>query len=415
MLRNLFIISILIVCFGSASAQDQAEYIRKYQDLAVAEMIRTGIPASIKLSQALLESNCGRSDLACKANNHFGIKCGSNWDGKSYHKEDDDYADGKLVKSCFREFNCVRDSYIAHSDFLADPAKAARYGFLFQLDPTDYKGWAKGLSKAGYATDPQYATRLIDLIEKYELYRFDNEYNNPVASNAPPASSAIQLIKYNNKVKYTLAQKGDNATLLAKRNDMSVSKIMHYNEDITSKDQALVSGSKVYLEPKKSAYHGKEKYHMLKEGEDLYLVSNKYGVKLDALAKRNGLEKNEVPLPRQKIMLKGKPKTELKTADPYQVPGTKKTGGSKPVVPSGEVKSLPVAPSDRITASTSNQPVGANKPSTTKGEPLVAHTVMKGDTLYGIARTYGITVDDLRKKNNLAADTIYVGQKLVWK
>jgi len=415
MLRNLFIISILIVCFGSASAQDQAEYIRKYQDLAVAEMIRTGIPASIKLSQALLESNCGRSDLACKANNHFGIKCGNNWDGKSYHKEDDDYADGKLVKSCFREFNCVRDSYIAHSDFLTDPAKAARYGFLFQLDPTDYKGWAKGLSKAGYATDPQYATRLIDLIEKYELYRFDNEYNNPVASNAPPASSALQLIKYNNKVKYTLAQKGDNATLLAKRNDLSVSKIMHYNEDITSKDQALVSGSKVYLEPKKSAYHGKEKYHMLKEGEDLYMVSNKYGVKLDALAKRNGLEKNEVPLPRQKIMLKGKPKTELKTADPYQVPGTKKTGGSKPVVPSGEVKSVPAAPSDRITASTSNQPAGANKPSTSKGEPLVAHTVMKGDTLYGIARTYGISVDDLRKKNNLAADTIYVGQKLVWK
>ena len=132
---------------GHWHAQDQAEYIRKYQDLAISEMVRTGIPASIKLAQALLESNCGKSDLACQANNHFGIKCGGNWDGKSYHKEDDDYADGKLVKSCFREFDCVRDSYIAHSDFLTDPAKAARYGFLFQLDPTDYKGWARGFPK----------------------------------------------------------------------------------------------------------------------------------------------------------------------------------------------------------------------------------------------------------------------------
>ena len=271
----------------------------------------------------------------------------------------------------------------------------------------------KGLSKAGYATDPMYATRLIDLIEKYELYRFDNEYNNPVASNAPPASSAIQLIKYTNKVKYTLALKGDNPQILAERNDLSVNKLMRYNEDITGKNQVLEAGTKVYLEPKKSGYHGKEKYHLLKEGEDLYTVSNKYGVQLDALAKRNGLEKNEVPLPRQKIMLKGKPKTDLKTADPYQLPGTKKPGSTKPV-PSGDNKNLPL-PTDHITASTGNSPSGVSKPSSMSSIPDVVHTVMKGDTLYGIARTYGISVDELRKKNNLAADTIYVGQKLVWK
>jgi LysM repeat protein len=174
-----------------------------------------------------------------------------------------------------------------------------------------------------------------------------------------------------------------------------------------------MAGAKVYLEPKKSTYHGKEKYHMLKEGEDLYLVSNKYGVKLDALAKRNGLEKNEVPLPRQKIMLKGKPKTELKTADPYQVPGSKKKGSTKPI-PTGEGISIPT-PSDQITASTGNAHPVVSKPSSMNDIPAVVHTVMKGDTLYGIARTYGLSVDELKKKNNLAVDTIYVGQKLVWK
>src|SRR5688572_5643549 len=169
-------------------AQDRADYIEQYKDIAVSEMMRTGIPASIKLAQAIHESSCGKSDLACKANNHFGIKCGNDWNGKTYKKEDDDYEGGQLVKSCFREFRSVHDSYIAHSDFLTDPAKAKRYGFLFELDVTDYKGWARGLSKAGYATDPQYASKIIDIIERYNLYELDSPSRRELASHAPKKS-----------------------------------------------------------------------------------------------------------------------------------------------------------------------------------------------------------------------------------
>jgi len=414
MVYKMFIISVFIVFWSSLHAQDQTSYIRKYQDLAIAEMMRTGIPASIKLAQAILESNCGQSELACKANNHFGIKCGGSWNGKAFHKEDDDYANGKLVKSCFREFECVKDSYIAHSDFLADPGKATRYSSLFLLDRADYKGWAKGLSKAGYATDPQYANRLIEIIEKYELFRFDNEYEHMLASDAPPSSAALQLVKYTNDVKYTRALKGDNALTIARRNEMSVGQLMRYNENINRKDQALETGEKVYLESKKSKNHGKQKYHVLKEAEDLADISSLYGIKLESLIKRNGLKKNEVPAPKQKIMLKGKTKTELRTVDPFETPGKKKTTTQKPG-PSYEVNATK-KDADQSMASVSTSPgVGSKSNAGAKGSLTSTHTVMKGDTLYGIARVYGLSVDDLKLKNNLSADTIFVGQKLVWK
>jgi LysM repeat protein len=414
MAYKVFIISLFLVSWTGIQAQDQVTYIRKYQDLAIAEMMRTGIPASIKLAQAILESNCGQSELACKANNHFGIKCGGSWNGKAFHKEDDDYTNGKLVKSCFREFDSVRDSYIAHSDFLADPGKATRYGSLFLLDRNDYKGWAKGLSKAGYATDPQYANRLIEIIEKYELFRFDNEYEHMLTSDAPPSSAAVQLIKYTNDVKYTRALQGDNAKSIAQRNEMSVTQLMRYNENIVSKDQALEAGEKVYLESKKSKNLGKQKYHVLKEGEDLADISSLYGIKLESLLKRNGLHKNEVPAPKQKIMLKGKTKTELRTVDPYETPGKKKTTSQKPSS-SYEVNATQKE-SDQSMASVSTSPGAVSKTSSAAKESMKSmHTVMKGDTLYGIARAYGLSVADLKMKNNLSADTIFVGQKLVFK
>ena len=414
MVYKVFIISLFIVFWTNIHAQDQVAYIRKYQDLAIAEMMRTGIPASIKLAQAILESNCGQSELACKANNHFGIKCGGSWNGKAFHKEDDDYSNGQLVKSCFREFDCVRDSYIAHSDFLADPGKTGRYGSLFLLDRADYKGWAKGLSKAGYATDPQYANRLIEIIEKYELFRFDNEYEHMLASDAPPSSAAIQLVKYTNNVKYTRAQQGDNAMSIARRNEMSVNQLMRFNENIVRKDQALETGEKVYLESKKSKNLGKQKYHVLKEGEDLADISSLYGIKLESLLKRNGLKKNEVPAPKQKIMLKGKTKSELRTEDPYEVPGKKKTTTQKSSS-SYEVNATQ-KDTDQSMASVSTSPGTVSKSPAGVRENLSSmHTVMKGDTLYGIARAYGLSVADLKMKNNLSADTIFVGQKLIFK
>jgi LysM repeat protein len=410
---KVLIISCLIGIGTLVSAQDHASYIRQFQDLAVAEMLRTRIPASIKLAQAILESRCGRSDLACKANNHFGIKCGSDWRGKGYHLEDDDYSNGKLIKSCFREFNSVMESYMAHSDFLSDPGKASRYGFLFQLNLTDYKGWAKGLSRAGYATDPQYANKLIDIIEKYELFRFDNEYERQMAAIASRPTMIDMIVRYNNDVSYAVAASGDNAYIFAQRHDMRVSQLMKYNDDILSQEQLLDAGSKVYLQNKKSKYHGRQNYHLLKPGETMVAVSQQYGIKLDALLKRNGIINNEIPLPNQKIMLKGKLKKALRTADPYQVPEEKRTPVQQPM--NAKVVSADVVDGQIVHGSASVNKTRPDLHAIRNENDHISHTVAKGETLYGIARTYGLSVDDLKKRNNLSADLIYTGQKLTLK
>lgn len=162
----------LIFNISALQAQDIVdEYIGAFQYIAVSEMERTGIPASIKLAQGLLESSWGRSELSTEAHNHFGIKCGSKWMGNTFMKEDDDYdKSGKLKKSCFRVFESDQASYIAHSEFLLSNQ---RYGFLFDYSETDHKAWAKGLRKAGYASDPSYPSKLIGIIKKYDLARFD--------------------------------------------------------------------------------------------------------------------------------------------------------------------------------------------------------------------------------------------------
>jgi LysM repeat protein len=410
MRRKWLIINCIVSIWSFAIAQDQVTYIRKYQDIAMSEMVRSGIPASIKLAQAILESNCGQSDLACKANNHFGIKCGGSWSGKSFHKEDDDYANGQLVKSCFREFDSVLESYRAHSDFLADPAKVNRYGSLFQLDITDYKGWAHGLSKAGYATDPQYANRLIQIIEKYELYRFDSEYEHLLATKEPPASSGYQIVKSVNDATYTIALEGDNALFIAKRSNLSANQVMRFNEEITSKEMALTAGTRIFLEPRKSRYSGKEKYHTVKEGEDLVVISKLYGIKLSVLAKRNGLEPFDFPAPKQKIMLKGKSKAKIKTINPYEVP-SRKNQKELPAQPGGQ------SPGNGIETEIADADVSSKSINAVLSNPSDnnTHLVMKGDTLYAISRRYGVSLEQIRSRNGLAADTIYVGQKLVLK
>lgn len=166
------ILGFLFCASISLSAQDIVNtYIENFQYIAVSEMERTGIPASIKLAQGLLESDWGRSELSQFAHNHFGIKCGGSWQGKTYYKVDDDYGDnGELKESCFRIYSEDNESFIAHSEFLLSNP---RYEFLFDYSSTDYTAWAKGLKKAGYATDPSYPSKIIGVITKYDLSRFD--------------------------------------------------------------------------------------------------------------------------------------------------------------------------------------------------------------------------------------------------
>ena len=150
-------------------------YIDQYNELAVIEMYRTGVPASITLAQALHESNLGKSALATRANNHFGIKCKSYWNGSTYYHEDDDLDEtGKLIESCFRAYDTVHDSYIDHSNFLK---YTQNYQKLFTIDKRDYKGWAYGLKSSGYATDIKYSEKLIKYIEKYQLNQYDIKEN----------------------------------------------------------------------------------------------------------------------------------------------------------------------------------------------------------------------------------------------
>ena len=151
------------------------DYISKYKDLAIVEMHRSGIPASIILAQALHESNAGKSPLATKANNHFGIKCKSYWTGDTYYHKDDDLDNrGRLIESCFRSYDTAVESYVDHSNFLLE---SDRYDPLFTIDKDDYVAWAWGLKQCGYATDPNYAVKLIKLINKYDLKSYDNAEN----------------------------------------------------------------------------------------------------------------------------------------------------------------------------------------------------------------------------------------------
>lgn len=161
-------------CMSSFSVEtdfDAMQYIETYKDIAIAEMYRKGIPASIKLAQGMHESQYGKSKLAINARNHFGIKCKNYWTGQSFYHEDDDYdRSGALMKSCFRAYNTEMESYIDHSNFLYH---TNRYSSLFDIDRTDYEAWARGLKECGYATDKRYVKKLISKIEKYNLAQYD--------------------------------------------------------------------------------------------------------------------------------------------------------------------------------------------------------------------------------------------------
>lgn len=312
---NLFSFCLLSFLAFEAQAQkknkDYLNYIEDFKGIAIHEMERTGIPASIKLAQGILESGAGKSDLARKANNHFGIKCGNDWRGKKIMREDDDYKNGRLIKSCFRGYKNPEASYVAHSEFLLDPRKKHRYGPLFELDQTDYRGWAKGLKKAGYATSNTYSKKLIGLIEDYELYKFDQEQPSVIVdlvNNEPETQKEIiSDMLVNNDVKYVLSQSGETVSSIAKRTDTAIRSLLRYNENLSNAEQALEAGTWVYIQPKRSSYRGKSTWHYVKDGEDMLDISILYGLSLSKLYARNKLSEGEEPATGERIKLRGGP------------------------------------------------------------------------------------------------------------
>ena len=275
----LLMLTLSHICMAQNSKYEQ--YIDCYKEEAVRQMHKYGIPASITLAQGLLESGAGSSTLATKGNNHFGIKVGGNWNGK-YMLKDDDAPNEK-----FRVYDSALESYEDHSLFLR---KGQRYASLFTLSPTDYKGWAHGLKRAGYATNPNYGPLLINLIERYNLHQYDMQkatHPKPVNKLREPVQSADYRILCSNECYYTIAKNGDTFKSLGKRFNVSARRLRRYNE--VDKNHQLKGGDIVYLTAKKRKAEKalKGKYHIVEKGESLYTIAQKYGIKVKALYKAN--------------------------------------------------------------------------------------------------------------------------------
>jgi LysM repeat protein len=299
-------------------------YIEAYKDLAISEMERTGVPASITLAQGMVESDYGRSSLARVANNHFGIKCHNDWDGQTIRQHDD------RRNECFRKYRRPEDSFYDHSDFLRS---GSRYSFLFSLDPSNYKAWAHGLKKAGYATNPDYAHMIIRKIEENKLYQYDRGYiakadkpsdpsvilPKPVAqSKSQPASEKLlpekeesitfgevmamaPRIMQNNRVQYIIVREGETPDKIENEFMIKRSDLAAYND--LKPDFNTVPGQILYLEPKREKSEPGKEFHTATKGETMYMISQKYAVKLKNLLEMNNMTAGMEPLPGQKISL----------------------------------------------------------------------------------------------------------------
>lgn len=284
--------------------QTKADYVEKYKDIAIQEMLQNGIPASITLAQGILESDAGNSALAMYANNHFGIKCHKDWTGEKFIQDDD------AKDECFRKYKAAEESFDDHSEFLKT---RGRYAFLFELRKTDYKGWAEGLKEAGYATDKSYAIRLIKIIEDNKLHQYDRMQEAAIEKK-PKKKIEPQLIKpalapsmpakkifLNNDVKYVVVQEGDTYYKIAHQLDMRLWQLHNYNE--TGRQTCLEVGDIVYLQPKRR-HSQKEEFHIVRWGEDMYYISQLYGIKMKHLYRLNKMQDGQEPSAGQKIVLK---------------------------------------------------------------------------------------------------------------
>ena len=336
MKMKLLIISLFIGLSSYASLapkQDKSPqeiYIEQFATLAVEEMYRSGVPASITLAQGLLESRYGQSELAVKGNNHFGIKCHNSWNGKKIYYDDDSKGE------CFRKYSSPEQSYRDHSDFLR---YRDRYKFLFDYKTTDYKAWANGLKKAGYATDPAYPKKLINLIETYKLYEYDRKPASfarsdrkskrssdkvkekktvmpeksvsEIGQELPKSPNEIEYVEAltqqqrqdfhfsmsrdvykRNGVPFVKAMEGETYATIASANNLFLREILKFND--LAAEAPLAPGTEVYLKPKKGqAVKGLDK-HVVEEGETLRSIAQRYGVRMKSLYKLNAMTDADV-------------------------------------------------------------------------------------------------------------------------
>lgn len=312
MIRYTLLFIVLFIFTAGFAQQRQLsreEYIQKYYKLAISEMERSGIPASITMAQGCWESQNGNSELATQGNNHFGIKCKSDWTGKKIYHDDDS------KQECFRKYIHAEASYIDHTNFLM---AGSRYSFLFQLDPKDYVAWARGLKQAGYATDPIYAERLIKIIEENKLFLYD-EYTetHQLASikqekqqakkplKTPMVkTNASHKIEMRNGLRTIVVADGDTYQSLTKYLKLKDWEIYTYN-DLTKGSQLRVNEI-IYLSSKYRKANRHHKQHVVENGDTMHYIAQRYALKLKPLLRRNRMKPGDEPAEGQIVYLRNK-------------------------------------------------------------------------------------------------------------
>jgi LysM repeat protein len=427
-------------------------YIDRYRYIAVEEMINHGIPASITLAQGILESGAGRSELASKSNNHFGIKCHDNWNGERVYHDDD--AKGE----CFRKYETPEESYHDHSQFLKT---RQRYAALFELDPTDYKGWAKGLKAAGYATNPQYADRLISIIEEYSLYEYDRlspeqllaleehkkvdkkKQDGGKDANQKDATNYTTAKFYYNRIPTVVVNPGETLEMLADRHEMRLPQLLKYND--LKGNEVLEPGTYIYLQPKRKK--GVEKYHTVVAGETMWMISREEGVRLDKLYEYNLLVPGQEPAAGQLIHLRKERETAPKLVSKVKEAADKEKReeiriqkeeksaadkkqeeeelrqknqilmdfeGEEEKEPQGMPKKIEAPESWRLNHNENYLPENTEDGTALRSRPVpLYHSVASQETLFGLSRVFNTTVENLVEWNQLSSHTIRTGQQLI--
>lgn len=290
-MRKLFLFFIILSGFTPAIAQQRSQhfldYIEQFHQIAIRQQQKHGIPASIILAQGLLESGGGKGRLAVLANNHFGIKC-HGWTGDRILHDDDEQ------NECFRKYRHAIESFEDHSNFLRT---RPRYASLFQLSPTDYVNWAHGLRAAGYATDPAYATKLISLIERYELFRFDRVSEAQIAAiqaevpgtGSGQASQAPYIRQFykSNHQRIIITEPGDTWSRLSQELRISERRLRSFNE--VDENDELTAGRIVYLARKKTRADSANQIHVVRAGESMYSIAQMYGIQIRSLYRLNNM------------------------------------------------------------------------------------------------------------------------------
>ena len=380
----LFVASIVLVASSfSQSSEVIRNYIETYKDIAIREMIRTGVPASIKLAQGIHETGAGQSVLASKSNNHFGIKCKSEWKGPSVSHDDD--ARGE----CFRKYESPFESYRDHSDFLST---RSHYPSLFKLDPTDYEAWAYGLKKAGYATNPKYPQILIKIIRDYNLQEYSlialgkkgndgeplwvSQDNDPAVDVASPQVEKPKKVYPSgifkiNETNVVFVPKGTAYLAIAQLYNVSLSRLFDFNE-LTGMEETMYD-QLVFLQRKRK--QGAIEFHIVEDGESLKDIAQSEGIRLESLVEYNNLKPNDQPRIGEKLYLRSK------------------------------TENSPFLSALSKGKESSNQATFASK-------TYIEHVVEPKETLYSISKKYSVNVDDLMKWNNLQSSGLHIGQEL---